>query len=1118
MRFLISLCVSLLLLINASRSDPCSDYTSLDQYWRNIRQISYGYYQNDDSLVDWSGWYRLYLNGESAQMSEWCVNYVTCGGETGLYLNDSHPTLEDGVVTRELLQSNSLWWRDDWGSPFAQCGEYTSLSIQVKACPGDYYVYELIQPNISSPGPSYCAVSFSSISSDPCYNYESLDRPWRANNESEGWICDEYFSWSGWYRLFYYGMNIQMSETCLSSYSCNAYYNLWLNGPHPEIEDGVVIREVCGGTYWGECCSYKTIPIRVKACPGNYYVYELVNPQFWCSGYCTDVSTISWPISTISPDIITGFNITLDYDPCDNYNILDNYWRSTFNYWSMYGFISDHDDTRVEWDGWYRLFIDASNAQIPDWCMSYMSCGGFSSLYLAGSHPLLEDGVVTREIYGSHYDKCSYYTSEPIEVKACPGDYYVYRLTRPTLSIPVPVYCAVPFFTPSVDPCYNYTSLDEPWRSTDNPYYNNYYYSMCDYNVEWNGWYRMFYNGENTQMPDSCVHQYMCGTYYPLWLKDPHPQLEDGVVTREVCVSSWGGCCAYTSHPIRVKACPGDYYVYEFVKPAFCGDYCVEPTSQSITSASPITASPITASPNPLPQSITPPAIGPFFDPCYNYNVLDDSWRSTNNQFSSQVMCDAWVSWNGWYRFYIQGQSVQMPDTCVEEFSCGTYAPLWLNGGHPTVEDGVVTRDVCGHWSNDCCFFQSNPIKVKACPGDYYVYELVSPSTCYLAYCADALNINNNYTTTGTTTTTETTTTVHRNSCSELSCSEEEKCGMKDGVYGCFCGKDHHRRQQHVSFDFTESCESSSGSMSVSRCQLFEAGFPADILHLNDPSCRGTVRNGSVEFHFDNDEHICGTSLVANGTHFIYSNFILGTPRSEGLISRQKILKLPFSCVYPQTQSLSMNVEINPLESIVHETFPGEGRYQVRMTPYEDDEFTRPFTGRVDAELDQKMNVEVRVEGVDSRQFALVMDTCWATPVNDPDYSLRWDLIVRECPNPNDDTVELLQNGVSTSSRFSFKMFIFTANSAKLYLHCAIHLCLLSSDGCSPDCNSEHHWREHRSLDFHDSASISMGPLMLSEGNTDKLVPEDGNASEASSLCSSLMLLLVLLMSALALL
>ncbi|KTG37552.1 hypothetical protein cypCar_00036321 [Cyprinus carpio] len=96
-------------------------------------------------------------------------------------------------------------------------------------------------------------------------------------------------------------------------------------------------------------------------------------------------------------------------------------------------------------------------------------------------------------------------------------------------------------------------------------------------------------------------------------------------------------------------------------------------------------------------------------------------------------------------------------------------------------------------------------------------------------------------------------------------------------------------------------------------------------------------------------------------------------------------------------------------------------------------------------------------------------------------------------------------------------MFIFTANSTKLYLHCAAHLCLLSSNRCSTDCNSGHQRRERRSLDFYDSASISMGPLMLSEGNTDKWVPDQVKVSEASCLCASLMLLFIPLMSVLTL-
>ncbi|KAL0178929.1 hypothetical protein M9458_024371, partial [Cirrhinus mrigala] len=81
-------------------------------------------------------------------MSEWCVVYSGCGGETGLYLNGSHPRVEDGVVTREVLGSY-MWSR--------QCDTYTSTSIQVKACPGDYYVYEFVKPNISTPTPTYCA-------------------------------------------------------------------------------------------------------------------------------------------------------------------------------------------------------------------------------------------------------------------------------------------------------------------------------------------------------------------------------------------------------------------------------------------------------------------------------------------------------------------------------------------------------------------------------------------------------------------------------------------------------------------------------------------------------------------------------------------------------------------------------------------------------------------------------------------------------------------------------------------------------------------------------------------------------------------------------------------------
>ncbi|XP_057187784.1 uncharacterized protein LOC130553060 [Triplophysa rosa] len=88
-----------------------------------------------------------------------------------------------------------------------------------------------------------------------------------------------------------------------------------------------------------------------------------------------------------------------------------------------------------------------------------------------------------------------------------------------------------------------------------------------------------------------------------------------------------------------------------------------------------------------------------------------------------------------------------MSETCVEKNKCGAEVPLWLSDGHPTVEDGVVTRRVCGHWENYCCYFRSYPIRVKACPDNYYVFEFVKPILCASVYCADVGSVNKTYTT-----------------------------------------------------------------------------------------------------------------------------------------------------------------------------------------------------------------------------------------------------------------------------------------------------------------------------------------------------------------------------------
>jgi hypothetical protein len=74
-----------------------------------------------------------------------------------------------------------------------------------------------------------------------------------------------------------------------------------------------------------------------------------------------------------------------------------------------------------------------------------------------------------------------------------------------------------------------------------------------------------------------------------------------------------------------------------------------------------------------------------------------------------------------------------MPSSCVPRKGCGVLGSGWMNGAHPAVADGKVTRKVCYHNVSGCCSF-SNDIEVVNC-GQYYVYNLSPPRVCDSRYC-----------------------------------------------------------------------------------------------------------------------------------------------------------------------------------------------------------------------------------------------------------------------------------------------------------------------------------------------------------------------------------------------
>lgn len=119
-----------------------------------------------------------------------------------------------------------------------------------------------------------------------------------------------------------------------------------------------------------------------------------------------------------------------------------------------------------------------------------------------------------------------------------------------------------------------------------------------------------------------------------------------------------------------------------------------------------------------------------------NYTVIVEPRRSINSiwEVGQVALCDRALAW-GWYRFksFVGGQ---MPTSIVSPNRCGTVAPVWIQGKHPSEEVGTVTRKACVNFFNiskGCA--DSFNIQVRNCT-TFYVYFLRPTYSCAIAYCA----------------------------------------------------------------------------------------------------------------------------------------------------------------------------------------------------------------------------------------------------------------------------------------------------------------------------------------------------------------------------------------------
>ncbi|XP_038817702.1 uromodulin-like isoform X1 [Salvelinus namaycush] len=421
-------------------------------------------------------------------------------------------------------------------------------------------------------------------------------------------------------------------------------------------------------------------------------------------------------------------------------------------------------------------------------------------------------------------------------------------------------------------------------------------------------------------------------------------------------------------------------------------------------------------------------------DPCLHYSVLNDDWRSTTNYGPANgYHCDSSVNWQGWYRLFLGNTSVQMPERCVEKYMCGTEIPLWLPLAHPQLLDGVVQRSVCGHYYYDCCYWRQNPIHVKACYGNYYVYKFVPTTTCNMAYCAD----------------------VNTTVCST--------CGVFDA---CVSDNETNWRCERKAPELV--CGRSLLKVGLPNVYLEAAGLDASSAHLADHRCSAHEdRNGTVWYQVERREGRCGNTLETNATHAVFSNSLFVYPVDGRNDSRP--FGFPFSCVYPLETESSLDVAIRPLPLTDHKVVRVGAKAKASMSLYRDTNYTQPYPAGQPVTLiaGSSLYVGVSVEESEAERFVVVLEDCYTTESPSPDNLPQTYMIQDRCPT-NRTQVTVEESGSSLRARFSA---LLQGDYRYIFLHCSLSLCDQRSSSCTPVCSR----RRSRSV----SKSIRLKPLTI---------------------------------------
>uniref|UniRef100_A0AAY4ALF1 ZP domain-containing protein n=1 Tax=Denticeps clupeoides TaxID=299321 RepID=A0AAY4ALF1_9TELE len=131
-------------------------------------------------------------------------------------------------------------------------------------------------------------------------------------------------------------------------------------------------------------------------------------------------------VCTPGQDCINIDGMSHCMDPCQHYTPLQQAWRASN--WRTN--TTAQCDIGVNWQGWYRLYLNGVSTQMPEDCIQPWMCGTQAPLWMKSPHPTPSDGIVQANVCGSWTEGCCNFQFS-ISVKVCSGNYYVYKFVKP---------------------------------------------------------------------------------------------------------------------------------------------------------------------------------------------------------------------------------------------------------------------------------------------------------------------------------------------------------------------------------------------------------------------------------------------------------------------------------------------------------------------------------------------------------------------------------------------------------------------------------------------------------------------------------------------------------------